>query len=143
MKIEEYIELSIQDILEARVGITDAVVRYRDRLTVKGDAWIYCHALPIERMSNNHNLYKSTLELVAVSKSQEDLRSNSLDNLVAELNDEINNDLTIVTLQAALDAIDVSSGIAFNGLVPMPGSEADGEYQQFMTSTDIFLTYTP
>jgi len=141
MKIEETIELAMKAIVTARAGVTVPVVRYRDRLTVKGNNWIDCHAMPIDRQSPNHNLYRLTFELAAVSKSQEDLRSNAIDALIGECNEEIQQDLTVAALQSAINTVDSSSGITVNGLVPMEGSEVDGDYQQFITSIDIFLTY--
>ena len=141
MKIEETIELAMKAIVTARAGVTVPVVRYRDRLTVKGDSWIDCHAMPIERQSPNHDLYRLTFELASVSKSQEDLRSNAIDALIAECNEEIQQDLTVAALQSAINTVDASSAITVNGLVPGEGSEVDGDYQQFITSIDMFLTY--
>ena len=142
MKIEETIELAMKAIMTARSGVTVPVVRYRDRLTAKGDKWIDCHAMPISRMSPNHNLYRTSFELTAVSKSQQDLRSNDIDALVSECADEINETLTVATLQSAINVVDAASGISIDGLVPTEGAESDGDYQQFVTATDIFLTYT-
>ena len=146
MKIEETIELAMQDIMQARTYISTnsiPVVRYRDRLTSKGDEWVDCHAMPIDRQSPNHNKYRLTFELSAISKSQSDLRSNELDELIDECNEEIQQDLTPAALQAAINTVDANSDITVDGLIPTEGTEVDGEYQQFITSIDIFLTYTP
>jgi hypothetical protein len=145
MNIEEIIEEAVKDIMEARSYITTnsiPVVRYRDRLTTKGDDWVSVRAEPNERLSNNHDLYRVPLTLIAVSKSQEDLRSNSIDAIIAECNDEIQQDLTIVTLQAAIDAYDANSGVTVQGLVPTQGADTDGDYQTITANVDIFLTYT-
>jgi hypothetical protein len=144
MKIEEFIEEAVQDIMQARTYISTnsvKVVRFRDRLTAKGDHWLTVHAEPNDRQSNNHDLYRVPLSLMADSKSQEDLRSNSLDAIIAECNDEIQQTLTPATLQAAINAIQASSGITINGINQTQGSDSDGDYQIITATADIFLTY--
>ena len=144
MKIEELIEEAMKDIMEARTYISTnsiKVVRFRDRLTKKGGKWLTVHAAPNERLSPNHPLYRVPLSLMADTKSQEDLRSNDLDAIIAECNDEIHQTLTPATLQAAIDAIQPSSGITINGIVQTQGSDTDDEYQIITANADIFLTY--
>ena len=146
MKIQEYIEQAMQDIMQARSYITTnsvPVVRYRDRFTVKGDAWVSCHASPVDRLSPTHDLYRAPFELMTVSKSQADLKGASFDDILADCEDEVNQDLTKATLQAAIDAINPSTGITIDGIVPVEGAEVDGDYQIQTTAVDIFLTYQP
>jgi len=144
MKVEELIEQAMQDIMQARTYITTnsiPVVRYRDRNTERGDAWVVCHATPNERLSPNHDLYRLLFEYMAVSKSQEDLKAVQLDDLIEECNDEIQQTLSTTTLQTAIDAITATSGITIDGLVPAVGVEQDGDYQAVAANVEIFFTY--
>jgi len=144
MKIEEIIEEAMQDIMQARTYIASnsiPVVRFRDRLTQKGGKWLTVHAEPNDRQSNNHSLYRVPLTLMADTKSQEDLRSNEVDGIIAECNDEIQQTLTTATLQTAINTVQASSGITINGIVQTQGSDADGDYQMITATADIFLTF--
>lgn len=144
MKAEEYIEEAIQDIMQARTYVSTnsvPVVRFRDRLTSKGDHFITVHASPVNRLSNNHNLYSTRLRLIADTKSQEDLKSKVLDELIEQCNDEIQETLSEATLQSAINNISATTGITINGVVQAEGSDTDGDYQMITAEVDIFLTY--
>ena len=144
MKVEELIEEAMVDIMQARTYVTTnsiPVVRYRDANTGKGDAWIACHALPNGRLSPTHNFWRVPLELMAATKSAEDLKAVVLDDLIEQCNDEIQETLTVSTLQAAINTIEASSGVTINGIVPTEGDDTDGDYQGITANADISLTY--
>lgn len=144
MKIEETIEKAVQGIMQARTYFTTnsvPVVRFRDRLTAKGDHYCTVHAMPFKRLAPKRNLYRLTLELLADSKSQADPKSVQVDAIHAQNSDEINNIMSTTTLQAAIDAVDAVSGITIDGFVQDQGSDADGEYQIIRSAVVISLTY--
>jgi len=144
MKIEETIEKAMVSILEARTYFSAnsvPVVRFRDRLTTKGNRFCTVHANPFERLSPTHDFYEVQLDLLSDSKSQEDVKANQLDDIYEQCADELDQTLTTTTLQAAIDAVDVSSGITIDGLVPGAGDDTDGDYQIVRAGTLISLTY--
>lgn len=144
MRIEEYIESAMVNIMSARSFISSnaiPVVRFRDRLTAKGDKFITVHAMPNTRLSNNHNLYFVELELLSDTKVQEDIKAAALDDLISECNDEINETMTAATLQAAIDLSNTGSGITIAGHEPISGSESDNDYQIIRSATKIALIY--
>ena len=144
MKIEEYIEKAMVDIMEARTFISTnsiPVMRFRNRVKARGDKFITIHALPNERMSNNHDKYKVILELLADTKVHADIAADDLDDIYNECSDELQQELTEAKLQAAIDAISPASGVTICGFVPLPGDDADSDYQIIRARTEIYLEY--
>lgn len=144
MKIEETIEKAVVAIMEARSFFSTnsvPVVRFRDRITAKGNRFCTVKANPFERLSPTHNFYQVQLDLLSDSKSQEDVKAVQLDDIYEQCADELNQTMTTTTLQSAIDAVDASSGITVDGLVPSAGDDTDGDYQIIRTGTLISLTY--
>jgi RNAse (barnase) inhibitor barstar len=146
MRIQEYIEEALQDIIEARTYISGNSISVRRRKqgqTLKGGQYVLVFADLEERPSINHSFYFATIEVSAITKIQEDLEGNNLDALWADVSDAITQDLTIVTLQAAIDAIDATSGIRIDGFIPQPGeSAAPEQYYQNAQQFQIALKFT-
>ncbi len=147
MKINELIEESIQDLLQARAYIiaqSIAVARHADRLTDKGSVFVQIESDVPERLSNNHNLYTVQLNLQTVGKIQDDMVATGTDALAADVAEFANYDLTVAGLNAAITAIDAASGIAIAGYDYMPGDSQNVEQYEFREQIiNIALTYTP
>lgn len=123
MRIQEYIEEALQDIMQARTYISTnsiTVVRHVERETANGSQFVSIMADAEERLSNNHDLYFIEVGIQAVTHIQEDARGVDLDALWADVSDAMTQDLTAATLQTAINAIDGSSGITIAGLDYLP-----------------------
>jgi len=143
VKIEETIEKAVQDLMQARTYISTnsiPVVRFRDRLTAKGDYYCTVHARPFKRLSPNHDLYRLTLELLADSKVQADPKAVEIDAIHAENSDQINV-MTKTDLQTAINAVDATSGMTIDGLVQDQGDDTDGDIQLIRSAVVVSLTY--
>lgn len=147
MKINEYIEEALQDLVQARTYITTnsiVVARRAERNVDKGNQFVEVESEGTERMSNNHDLYTCELNLRSVTKIQEDMNGVDLDALYADIADFISNDLTVANLQTAIDAINASSGITVAGF-DYPASEMldMDQYEYKEQRITIALTFTP
>lgn len=147
MKTIEYIEKALQDILEARTYVTTnsiSIARRTDREDSKGDQFVELMAESEERLSNNHDLYMMDVSIQVATKIQEDLTGADIDALEADIRDAIQNDLTTATLQAAIDAIDVSSGITVAGIDYPPGTVETLEHYEYREQRlKIAFIFTP
>jgi hypothetical protein len=145
MRIQEYIEEALQDIIEARTYISTnsiAVRRIREGQDLKGDQYVMIEAEPEERLSQNHDFYNVDCAVMAVSKIQQDLDGSLLDALWSDVSDEMTQTLTPATLQAAINAIDATSGITIDGILNMPGeSRPIEQYYNQEQHTQIALRY--
>lgn len=147
MRLTEYIEEAIQDLMQARTYITTnsiTVARRVERELTKGQQFAEIESDGADRLSNNHNLYNLELGIRAVSKLQEDLSGADNDALWADISDFVNNDLTTAALQSAINTIDAASGITIAGF-DFPGTEIQTleQYEYKEQRLIIALTFTP
>lgn len=146
MRITEYIEEALQDVIQARTYISTnsiAVTRRTDRNTTRGSVFVEIVADAEDRLSINHDLYTMEVSLQAVTKLQEDLQGINFDAIDADLKDFATQDLTISVLNAAITAINASSGITVNGIVNMQGSVETLEQYEFREQRiSISFTYS-
>lgn len=145
MKVEELIKNAMKDIMDARAEIVSNNIPVRTHFDVeefKGNIVIVVQALPKRRLQPNSDFYEVELRLNSISRIQRDQKGYDQDLMYAECSDEIQEDLTKVTLQAAIDAIDAASGITIDGHVPQEGGFSNEEEDSIQyESTLIFLTY--
>lgn len=145
MKIQEYLEEAVQDIFEARTYISTnsiPVVRFRDFTTDREGLNVVIHCPDVNRLQPNYNFFECTLNSSAVVHREADPTGADVDALVDDMQDEIFQTLSTVTLQAAIDAIDATSGITVDGIVNIDSSESgDDDFNVTVGTTNIYLTY--
>lgn len=145
MKIQEYLEEAIQDILEARTYVSTnsiPVVRYKDFSTDREGFNIVVGVNDINRVAPNADYYECMLEARAVSYKQKDIIATDSNALVADLQDAMYQDLTTATLQSAIDTIDASSGITVDGIVNTDTTDEESEdFNVINVTTNIYLTF--
>ena len=145
MKIQEYLELAMQDILEARTFITTnsvPVVRYKDFNTAREELTAVVSCNSINRIAPNYDKYECQLEVRGVSRKQKDLIGSSSDDLTEDLQDEVYQTLSVTTLQAAINAVQASSGVTIDGLVNTSTEDEETEEFNVITlTTNVYLTF--
>ena len=145
MKIQEYLELAMQDILEARTFITTnsvPVVRYKDFNTDREELTAVVSCNSINRIAPNFDKYECQLEVRGVSRKQKDLIGSSSDDLTEDLQDEVYQTLSVTTLQAAINAVQASSGVTIDGLVnASTEDEETDEFNVITLTTNVYLTF--
>jgi hypothetical protein len=146
MNIKEYVEMAVEDLVEARSYVSTnsiPVARASDRDVVRGNMHVNIDSNALTRLSNNHDRYSLIISIQAVSKMEHDLDGDKLDDLSADISDFIYEDMTISALQTAINSVSITSGIAIQG-IDFPSTENQIQetfsYQEY--SAIIYLTYT-
>ena len=142
--IEQLLEEALQDLVQAETYISTnsiPVVRLRDRDTDRKDQHVIVHAENLERIAPNFNLYQCACKVGALSPVKEDLDGSRLDD-VYQASYGVAHDMTPTTLQAAIDAVQASSGITIDGIVIRGSSQFDDENVSVLSADfDLFFTY--
>ena len=147
MRVKEYIEEAIQDLLQARTYITTnsiPVARKTDREDTKGNQFVEVMVdVGPNRQSINHDLYFAEVAMKPVTKIQEDMTGSSLDAIWADVSEFATQDITVVALQNAITAIDATSGIVIGGFENLT-TEVDTmeQYEYREQRIKIALSYT-
>jgi hypothetical protein len=145
MKIQEYLELAMQDLLQARTYITTntiPVVRYKDFNTDREELTAVVSCNSINRIAPNYDKYECPLEIRGVSRKQKDLIGASSDDLTEDLQDEVYQTLSVATLQAAVNAVQASSGVTIDGLVNLSTEDEEtDEFNVITLTTNVYLTF--
>ena len=145
MKIQEYLELATQDLLEARTYITTnsiPVVRYKDFNTDREELTAVVSCNSINRVAPNAPMWECALEVRGVSRKQQDIVGAESDELTDDLQDEMYQTLTTSTLQAAVDAVQASSGVTIDGLVNLSTEDEEtDEFNVITLTTNVYLTF--
>lgn len=146
MKVEETIKKAMKAIMVARPVVISTPIPVRthfDHEGFDGDYVIVVEAQPKKRIEPNYDFYRVELRCNAVSLLNNDTVGKWQDLLYAECSDEIQEDLTKATLQAAINVVDAASGITVDGLVPTDGGFLnEEEYSLQFESTLVSFTYT-
>ena len=147
MRLQEYIEEAMQDILQARTYISTnsiVVARRTERELTKGQQFVEVTADGADRQSNNHDKYMIELAVQAVTKVQEDINGVDLDALWSDVSTEMTQTLTTTTLQAAINAINASSNITIDGIDNL-GEDVQTleQYEYREQRVQLAVTYSP
>ena len=142
--IEQLLEESLQDIVQADTYISTKyipVVRFRDRESDREDQHVITHVSDLIRIAPNANLYQAECRIGALSPAKEDVDGSKLDDVYQASYGAIH-DMTVTSLQAALNAITVASGITIDGIVIKGSSQFDDDSVSIMSADfDLFFTY--
>ena len=144
MKVKDLLERAVKNIMLARTEVVSQgwnVYTARDATNKRDNNFILVGCGSSNRIAPNADFYKYNLEIIAVSQSEEDLGGFTNLAMHEECEEEINQDLTKVTLQAAIDAVQFNNGITIDGLVPLQGAEDRSDYHDDRSMVEINLTY--
>lgn len=146
MRIEEYIEEALVDVMQARSYISTnsvPVKRYKDHEDFRGNEALVIKSNPSSRIAPNADFFEVQVDMMAISRRQEDMKGKRIDDIFAEIKDEIEvkQSNTPSVLQAAINAAYPSSGITIDGIVPIEGNEVGEVIFVQAASMNVYLTY--
>jgi len=144
MRIEEYVQDAFVSIMEARAGVIALGVevrRYKDFEELKGNQHILVRVVPGRKLANNYYYYELVVDLMAMSKRDEDLTGQKLDDLYDQCEEELYETVTVLSLQTAIDNLYPDSKITIDGIVPDQGEEIGEVIYGLVASARVYLSY--
>lgn len=146
MRIQEYLEETVQDLLEARTYIstnTIPVVRYSDFNTDREGLCVVVRVSSVNRVAPNYDKYECVLEVSPVTLIESDIERVNHDALFDDVQDFAYQDMTVLALQTGADAISLNY-MTIDGVVNTDTDELDNEdFYINRTNTNVYITYTP